>query len=109
MIANIYQAWDYPYTADLVSVLVDINNKNTMQKFLRDVMTEKEIIELSARLQAAKMLLNGVKYTDIVKATKLSSRTVATISDWIANDTGGYQLALSTNKNHTHISPACAD
>ena len=107
MIADINQAWDSPYTADLISVLVDINDNNTMQNFLRDIMTEKEIIELSSRLQAAKMLLSGAKYTDIVKSTNLSSRTVARISDWVANGAGGYQAVLKTN-HHNHISPASA-
>ena len=77
-----------------------------MQAFLRDVMTEKEIIELSARLEAAKMLSDGEKYTDIVATTKLSSRTVARISDWLRSGTGGYKDAIA---HHSHLWPARAD
>ena len=81
-----------------------------MQNFLRDVLTEKEIIEVSARLEAAKMLRAGAKYTNIVAATKLSSRTVARISDWLQNGTGGYDAALSViDDHHAHIPPARAE
>lgn len=108
MVDNINQAWEAPYTADLVSALIDIKDADIMKKFMRDVMTEKELTEISARLQAAKMLMNGSKYSDIVNATKLSSRTVARIADWISNGSGGYQLVLNKS-NHDHILPARAD
>lgn len=93
----------------LVGVLSSIDDAKTMQSFLSDVMTEKEIAEISARFDAAKMLRNGAKYTDIVAATKLSSRTVARISDWLQNGTGGYDAALDlVNAHHAHIPPARA-
>ena len=79
-----------------------------MQNFLRDVMTEKEIIEISARFEAAKMLSEGRKYTEIVTLTKLSSRTVARISEWLQNGCDGYRAALKT-VHHDHLSPARAD
>lgn len=81
-----------------------------MQNFLRDVMTEKEIIEISSRLQAAKMLKEGKKYTEVIEKTKLSSRTVARISDWMQNGQGGYEAALKIiNEHHSHISPVRAE
>lgn len=43
-------------------VLTSITDSNRMQSFLRDVMTEKEIIEISARFEAASMLLAGEPY-----------------------------------------------
>ena len=94
-------------TRQLVEVLSAIRDEATMRKFLCDVMTEKEIIETSARLQAAKMLRNGATYTDITASTKLSSRTVARISDWLRNGAGGYDVALNMiNAHHPHVPPA---
>ncbi len=96
-------------TQQFIETLCLIDDAKTMQKFLRDVMTEKEIIEISARLEAAKMLRAGAKYTDIVAATKLSSRTVARISDWLKNGTGGYDAALQAiDAHHAHLPPARA-
>lgn len=102
--------WDNPQPLQLVEALSSISKASTMQNFLSDVLTEKEIIEISARLEAAKMLRSGSKYTDIVTATGLSSRTVARISDWLKNGAGGYDEVLdSTNLHHAHIPPARAE
>ena len=99
--------WQDQKTRQLVDVFDAIDNKNDMQNFLRDVMTEKEIIEISSRLEAARMLQSGNKYTDIVSQTKLSSRTIARISDWLKNGFSGYRIALSIiNNQHNHITPA---
>ena len=93
--------------AELVAAISDIQ---AMQNFLRDVMTEKEIIEISSRLQAAKMLKAGKKYTEIAEKTRLSSRTVARISDWMQNGCGGYEAALTiANIHHGHTPPAHAE
>jgi TrpR-related protein YerC/YecD len=88
----------------LARVLSDITNIEIMQNFLRDVMTEKEITEISARFEAAKMLTAGESYTKVIARTKLSSRTVARISDWLQNGTGGYAAAMQTLE-HLHAQP----
>lgn len=81
-----------------------------MQAFLRDVMTEKEILDISSRLEAARMLSAGEKYTTISKQTKLSSRTIARISDWMQNGKGGYKTAISLlGSHHAHTPPAHAE
>ena len=102
--------WNDKNTQQLAEGLASVTDVRTMQNFLRDVMTEKEIVEISARFEAAKMLQAGSKYTDIVAKTKLSSRTVARISDWLQNGCSGYQAALKTiNTHHDHLSPARAE
>ena len=99
--------WQNSKTQQLVSVIDAIKNIDDMQNFLRDILTEKEIIEISARLEAAKMLANNDTYINIIKETKLSSRTIARISDWLKNGRQGYLVALNIIKNHqTHITPA---
>ena len=103
--------WQSKTAQQLAEALVVIEDQQAMQNFLRDVMTEKEILEISARLEAAKILQAGNKYTDIVAKTKLSSRTVARISDWLQNGAGGYQVALTAldTHHHDHLSPARAE
>lgn len=110
MAQNQSDIWKNEQTQQFARVLASIDDAKTMQNFMRDVMTEKEIIEISSRLEAAKMLTNGEKYTDITKATKLSSRTVARISDWLQNGCQGYQAAIATlNAHHGHVPPARAE
>lgn len=101
--------WNIDAPAQFARALFSIDDEATLRAFLRDVMTEKEIIEISSRLEAARMLANGAKYVDIVAATKLSSTTVARISDWMQNGCGGYNAVLPTlNSHHDHILPARA-
>jgi len=102
--------WETDTAKQFSQVAAAINDVQTMQNFLRDVMTEKEIIEISARLEAAKMLQQGKKYTEIIEKTRLSSRTVARISDWMQNGRGGYEAALKiANLHHAHMSPVRAE
>jgi len=89
--------------------LCSIDDAPTMQQFLRDVMTEKEIDEISSRLQAARMLQAGATYVDVIAKTRLSSRTIARISNWLQNGTGGYAAVIKVAKtHHDHIPPARA-
>ncbi len=107
---SIKTIWQSETAQQLADALTDITDARTMQAFLRDVMTEKEIIEISSRLEAARMLANGTKYTDIVEKTKLSSTTVARISDWLKNGAGGYATVLNKVKtHHTYVPPASAE
>ncbi|HSX29721.1 MAG TPA: YerC/YecD family TrpR-related protein [Candidatus Saccharimonadales bacterium] len=95
------ELWNKPAVAQLVQVVTAIVDEQTMRRFLRDLLTEKEIKEMSARLMAAKMLKEGATYLEIVERTRLSSRTVARISSWLQNGCKGYDAAieiLSTNK-----------
>jgi TrpR-related protein YerC/YecD len=102
--------WGTPTAQQLAEAFVSISDVQTMQNFLRDVMTEKEIVEISSRFEAAKMLQLGKKYTEIIEKTKLSSRTIARISDWMQNGQGGYEAALQTvGTHHSHMSPVRAE
>lgn len=102
--------WETDSAQQLARALAGIADESAMQNFLRDVMTEKEIIEISARLEAARMLQQGKKYTEIIEKTKLSSRTIARISDWMQNGCGGYETALNIiSTHHDHIPPARAE
>jgi TrpR-related protein YerC/YecD len=100
--------WKKSNALQLAEALAAIDSVKDMQSFLRDVMTEKEITEISSRLEAARMLQSGSTYTDIVAQTQLSSRTVARISDWMQNGCNGYANVLEQMSHHGHIPPARA-
>ena len=86
----------------LAQVLADTSDSSDIKAFLGDVMTQREINEIAARLEAAKMLTDGRKYTEIIAATGLSGRTIARIRDWIQNGNGGYK---NTFMHHAHLWP----
>lgn len=86
--------WRGKNTEELISVILSLKNKEQATNFLRDLMTESEIIEMGNRWKAAQMLYRGLPYKDIVEKTGLSSRTVARIKHWLSEGMGGYQFAL---------------
>lgn len=108
MQSSVKSVWKTDTAQQLAEAMVAIDDVQTMQNFLRDVMTEKEIIEISSRFEAARMLTSGKKYTEIIEKTKLSSRTVARISEWLQNGCSGYQAALNA-VHYAHMPPARAE
>lgn len=95
--------WQKDTTCQLSTVLSVLDDEKSIQNFLSDVMTEKEIIEISSRLEAAKMLSQNQKYPEVIKQTGLSSRTVARISSWLKNGCGGYETALLAINHQKHM------
>lgn len=109
--------WQLNQPKQLLQAIDLLANSSDLPNFLRDVLTEKEILEISARFEAARLLKAGVSYEAIITQTKLSSRTVARISQWLKTGTGGYDAAFkaisSTQStqpaHHSHIPPARAE
>lgn len=84
---------------DLINALLLVKNPKEARRFLRDLLTESELIEFGNRWKAARMLEKKVPYTEIIKKTGLSSTTVARVSDWLNGGMGGYKLILKRVKN----------
>ncbi len=97
---KIKSVWTNKNTKQLSYVISKISDEKTMQNFLRDVMTAKEIVEIASRLQAAKMLSEKINYAKVITSTKLSSRTVARISNWLKNGCKGYIEAIKIINSH---------
>lgn len=73
------------------------------RRFLRDLMTEKEIEEFAKRLRAAEMLTNKVPYSEIEKETGLSSTTIARVARWLKGKEGGYRIIINRLHHHNSI------
>ena len=87
--------WQTKNTDELFQVVAALKNKAEAKNFLRDLLTEQELVEFGKRWKAARMLSDKVSYTEIVKQTGLSSTTVARVSQWLSKGMGGYKLAIS--------------
>ena len=59
--------------------------------FLRDLLTQWEIIEFSQRLSIAKKLSSWISYKNIEKETWASSTTIARVAKFLNGKFGGYQ------------------
>ena len=62
--------------------------------FFEDACTIKEILDVSQRLKAAKMLSAGANYADISRETGMSTATISRVSKCLEYGAGGYRLAI---------------
>lgn len=79
---------------DLFEHILNINSIELMEKFFKDVATEKELQDFSDRLKVAKLLIDGKTYDAISKETKVSSATIARVNRAILYGDGGYRESL---------------
>ena len=66
--------------------------------FFDDISTIKELIDMGARLQVAKMLDEGRVFSDISKETGASSTTISRVNKCLGYGPGGYRLVLDRLK-----------
>lgn len=92
--------WNNKDSIELFRAITRITNEKEARNFLRDLLTEKEIIEFSKRWKAAKMLNSKIFYSKICKSTGLSTRTIARISKWLKSGNGGYKAMLKKDTKH---------
>ena len=96
--------WNTRGNKQLVAGILAIKNADEAERFLRDLMTAREIQEFANRLEAASLLSRDVQYNAIIESTGLSSTTIARISKWLKGSLGGYRLILSRISNHHNSS-----
>ena len=78
--------------------LVAIDNVDDCQSFLEDICTTSEILEMSRRLKAAKMLSEGMIYSDIAAQTGLSTATISRVNHCLKYGSDGYLKVLEKMK-----------
>lgn len=95
--------WNNKENKQLIRAILSLKTSDEAKRFLRDLMTEKEIIEFSKRLQTAEMLTAKTPYSVIEQKTGLSSTTVARVSKWLNGKEGGYKTIISRLHHHNSI------
>ena len=75
----------------LFDAILSLETREECYDFFEDLCTVKEISDMAQRLEAAKLLLDGSTYEQIVKTVEIST---ATISRSIQYGTGGYRQTI---------------
>ena len=68
------------------------------RKFFEDLCTPSELLEMSRRMQAAKMLKKNIVYTEIAAETGLSTATISRVNKCISYGSGGYEKVFQRMK-----------
>ena len=85
--------------AALARAFLSMKDSREMRAFMRDLLTESEIIEFAKRFYAARSIAGSTHYAAIEEATGLSSRTIARVKQWYKHGKGGYRLAIKRWKS----------
>ena len=74
--------------ADLCAILTQVEDPKDMQALLEDLCTQKEVENMAERIFAAKLLLDGKTYNEVVSQSSISSATLSRVSRSLQNGTG---------------------
>ncbi len=89
------------FHSDLTDKLMDTISKLKTKKecydFFEDVCTIKEILDMSKRLEAAKLLLEGMNYKQVISKIDISSATLSRVSRALNYGTGGYKKVINNS------------
>lgn len=80
-----------PMTDALFDAILCLETREDCYRFFEDLCTVKEVSDMAQRLEAAKMLLDGNTYEQIVKTVEISTATISRINRCIQYGPGGYQ------------------
>ena len=70
--------------------ILNLETVEECMSFFEDICTVTEIIEMSKRLTAAKMLSDNCTYTDIIEKTGLSTATISRVNRCLKYGSDGY-------------------
>ena len=75
--------------------VMTLESVDECRSFFQDLCTESELLEMSRRLQAAKMLKSGYIYAEIAEQTGLSTATISRVNRCLKyGDNVGYETVL---------------
>ena len=78
----------------LFDAILSLETREECYDFFEDLCTVKEISDMAQSLEAAKLLLDGSTYEQIVKTVEISTATISRINRCIQYGTGGYRQTI---------------
>ena len=78
--------------------ILTLKTEDEARKFFDDVATIKEVLDLSSRLEVARMLSEKKVFSEISKETGASSATISRVNRCLSYGEGGYATVLKRMK-----------
>lgn len=82
----------------LVDSFYKVRTKKDLAKFIEDLFSPEETLDLAQRLKIAKLILEGKTYEEIAAQIPVSSSTISKIGQVIKFGKGGLALLLNSTK-----------
>ena len=78
--------------------VLSLETEDECRMFFDDVATIKEVLDLSARLEVARMLDSGAVFSEISRETGASPATISRVNKCLSYGEGGYKTVLDRIK-----------
>ena len=82
------------FLPDLYKAITDIESVEECKALFDDLCTYKEVEHMAQRLRAAKLLLEGMTYNEVISQTGISSATLSRVSKCVNHGSDGYKKAV---------------
>jgi TrpR-related protein YerC/YecD len=83
---------------ELFEALRSLKSRQELEAFLRDLCTLGELEAMAHRWQVARLVDQGLPYTEIAEKTGASTATVTRVAHWLNHGEGGYRTAIDRAK-----------
>lgn len=83
----------------LMEAIVKTDNVEDCKKLLEDLMSYKEIIDMSQRMEVVKLLRQNMPYAEICEKTGASSATISRVNKCYVYGNGGYKRVFDKIEN----------
>lgn len=88
---------------DLVNAFSSLKSPTEAALFIQDLLTEREVTNISKRLRIAKLFLQGKKYEEIEAELHTSHGTISKVGAWLAEKGDGFRLAIQRLPEKTKV------
>ena len=86
---------------ELYTLLVSVKTKDDCRKLMDDLCTFKEIEQMAQRVKAARLLIEGKTYHQVIEQTDISSATLSRVSRCVQYGKGYLPLIGKINGDET--------
>ena len=73
---------------NLFSVIAKVGSAEDCRRLFEDLCTDKEIEKMAQRIKAAKLLIDGKTYNEVINETDISSATLSRVSRCVQYGSG---------------------
>ncbi len=84
----------------LIKAFMTLKTEEEFRGFLEDVMSTKEVLDISQRIVVAKLLSEQTVYNKIAEETGASTATISRVNRSYAYGTGAYKTVLERLKEN---------
>jgi TrpR-related protein YerC/YecD len=83
---------------ELFDAMRSLKSRLELEIFMRDLCTLGELEAMAHRWQVARLVHQGLPYTEIAEKTGASTATVTRVAHWLNHGEGGYRIAIDKVK-----------